>query len=293
MDVQGRRPPIALALANAATSLAAGLWTFLDRGLLGGPEAMQGSARGTSLVIVAVAVPLLIVSLAGAQRGYAAALAGWGGATLYLIYNAVLLLFLTPFNSAFLVYVAMLATGLWSAGTLLLTPQVWELGRTIARDAPARGVAVYVWVVAGLNTLLWLGTVVPALDDPHPTPMLAGTGVATNAIYVQDLAVWLPLMAVAAAWLWRREGRGAVVVLAGLVLWSVEAVSIAVDQTFGVAADPNSTVVSTTLVVPFLVLAVIGLVPLWVLLRGGRVRAATSSAPPRPAGPRRALHRTS
>ena len=102
-----------------------------------------------------------------------------------------------------------------------------------------RGVAAYVWVVAGLNALLWLANVVPALDDAAPTPMLDGTGVTTNAIYVQDLAVWLPLMVVAAGWLSRREARGAVVVLAGLVLWVVEAVSIAVDQAFGAAADPE------------------------------------------------------
>jgi hypothetical protein len=278
MGAQTRRTAVWLALANAATSFAAGVWTLWDHGLLGGPAAMQGSARGTSLVIVVVAVPLLLASVAAALRGSAVALAGWGGSTLYLVYNAVLLLFLTPFNSAFLVYVAMLGTGVWSAAALALIPQVRELGQAVARDAPVRGVATYVWVVAGLNTLLWLGTVVPALDDPYPSPMLAGTGVATNVIYVQDLAVWLPLMAVAAGWLWRREARGAVVVLAGLVLWVVEAVSIAVDQTFGAAADPSSTVVSTALVGPFLVLAVVGLVPLWVLLR----RRQGPAGPPEP-----------
>jgi hypothetical protein len=277
-DVHERRLPVRLAVAHAATSLAAGLWTLWDHGLLGGPEAMQGSARGTSLVVVAVAVPLLLVSVAAARRGSTVALVGWGGATLYLLYNAVLLLFLTPFNAAFLLYVAMLGTGLWSAGALLLRPQVWDLGRTVAAHAPVRGVAAYVWVVVVLNALLWLANVVPALDDPQPTPMLDGTGVTTNAIYVQDLAVWLPLMAVAAWWLWRREARGAVVVLAGLAMWSLEAVSIAVDQTFGVAADPSSPVVSTSLVVPFLVLAAVGLLPLWALLR--------HRVPPAGAGPR-------
>ena len=294
MAVQ-QRLPVRLALATAGVSLAAGLWTVWDHGLLSGPEAMQGSARGTSLVVVAVAVPLLLACVAAARRGSAVALVFWGGATLYLVYNAVLLLFLTPFNSAFLLYVAMLGTGLWSTGALLATPQVWDLGGTVVREAPVRAVAAYVWVVAGLNALLWLANVVPALDDASPTPMLDGTGVTTNAIYVQDLAVWLPLMAVAAGWLWRREARGAVVVLAGLVLWVVEAVSIAVDQAFGAAADPSSTVVSTDLVVPFLVLAVVGLVPVWVLLR----RVATAGSRPGTASfpgtttTRRSLHRAS
>jgi hypothetical protein len=97
--------------------------------------------------------------------------------------------------------------------------------------------------------------------------MLDGTGVSTNAIYVQDLGVWLPLAAVAALWLFRRQARGAVVVGALLAMWVIEAVSVAVDQWFGSNADPASTVVSSSLVVPFLVLAVIGLIPLWFLVR--------------------------
>ena len=282
-----------LALASALTAFAAGAWTLWDDGLLGGPAAMQGSARGTSLVVVALGVPVLLASVLAVRRGSEMALVGWAGATLYLVYNAVLLLFLTPFNGAFLLYVAMLGTALWSLGSLVTSPEVWDLGRRVASTAPVRGVAAYVWVVAGLNALLWLANVVPALGDPHPTPMLAGTGVTTNAIYVQDLAVWLPLMAVAAAWLWRRQARGAVVVLAGLGLWCIEAVSIAVDQSFGVAADPSSTVVSTALVVPSLVLAVVGLVPLWVLLRRrtrpSAARPSTVVADGRSAD----LHRTS
>jgi hypothetical protein len=50
---------------------------------------------------------------------------------------------------------------------------------------------------------------------------------------VQDLAVWLPLMAVGAWWLWRRTGRGVVVVGSLLVMWVVEGIGIAVDQAWG------------------------------------------------------------
>ena len=40
-----------------------------------------------------------------------------------------------------------------------------------------------------------------------------------------------------------------------LAFWILESVSIAVDQAFGVAADPSSLVVSTDLIPGFLVLA--------------------------------------
>src|SRR4051812_16943077 len=254
-----------LAWGTATVAVLAGGWTFADPGLLHGPEAMQGSARGTALVLVVLAVPTLLVSLAMASRGVASALLVALGALLYVVYNAVLFLFLTPFNAAFLLYEAMLGLALWSVGYLGATRQVWTLGEDVAERAPVRAVAVYVWVVAALNAAAWLAAVIPSLR-PYPTPMLRGTGVQTNAIYVQDLAVWLPLATVAALWLWRRLARGAVVVAAVLVLWVIESVSIAVDQWFGAHADPTSQVVSLGLVGPFLALAVVGLLPLRLLL---------------------------
>jgi hypothetical protein len=255
-------------MVTASIAVVAAAWTFADPGLLHGPAAMQGSARGTAVVLGAMAVPVLLVSVRQAGRGSGAALVVWAGALLYVLYNAVLFLFLTPFNAAFLVYVALLGTALWATGYLLATREIWRVGDAVVGRAPARGVAVYVWVVVVLNAAAWLVMIIPSLGR-HPAPMLEGTGVETNAIYVQDLAVWLPLGAVAALWLWRREARGAVVVGAVLGLWVIESVSIAVDQWFGVQADPSSSVVSLSVVPPFLVLAVVGLIPLWLLLRAG------------------------
>ncbi len=219
--------------------------------------------------MVALAVPVLLVSLWQAARGSGAALLTWGGALLFLVYNAVLLLFLTPFNAAFLVYEAMLGTAVWAAGYLAGSRELWRVGEAMAMRAPVRGIAVYVWVIVALNTLAWLSRVVPALDDAYPSPMLEGTGVQTNAIYVQDLAIWLPLAAVGAAWLARRTARGAVVTGGVLAFWVIEGVSIAADQWMGASADPASTVVSPAVVAPFLVIAAVGLVPLWLLLRRG------------------------
>lgn len=268
-----------LAAVTSAVALVAAGWTFVDPGLLHGPAAMQGSARGTAVVLGAMAVPVLLLSVRAVRRGSARALVVWGGALLYVVYNAVLFLFLTPFNAAFLVYVALLASALWAAGYLLASPEVWRVATVISKRASVRWVSVYVWVVVALNTLAWLAMIIPSLTE-HPAPMLEGTGVETNAIYVQDLAVWLPLAAVAAVWLRRREPRGSLVVGAVLGMWVIESVSIAVDQWFGVMADPESPVVSLAVIPPFVVLAVVGLVPLWLLLRGaetelddGRVEA--------------------
>ncbi|MGO4599120.1 hypothetical protein [Terrabacter sp. 2RAF25] len=267
-----------LSVATAAVGAAAGGWTFADPGLLHGPEAMQGSARGTALVLLVVALPVLLGSWWRAARGSGAAVLAALGALLYVVYNGVLFLFLTPFNAAFLLYVAMLGLALWAVGHLCVSYEVWAVGQGVVERAPVRGVAAYVWVVTGLNVVAWLARIVPSLGV-YPTPMLEGTGVQTNAIYVQDLAVWLPLAAVAALWLWRREARGGVVVAALLGMWVIEGVSIAVDQWLGALADPASTVVSTALVAPFIALAAVGLVPWWLLVRRAPAFMARSGGP--------------
>lgn len=259
----------ALVLSGTAgvVSVAAGAWTLADPGLLHGPAAMNGSARGTALVLLCLAMPVLAASMWRARGGSAAAVLTWAAALLYVVYNSILFLFLTPFNAAFLLYVAMLGLGVWSVGALALSVGIDRLGKRFSPSAPVRGVASYVWVVVVLNALAWLATVVPALFDAYPQDFLKGTGVATNAIYVQDLALWLPLMAVAGYWLYRRQARGLVICSAVLGMWVIESVSIAVDQWMGSSADPTSPVVSSAMVAPFAALAVIGLVPVWLLLR--------------------------
>jgi hypothetical protein len=103
-------------------------------------------------------------------------------------------------------------------------------------------------------------------------------------VFVQDLALWVPLMAVAAAWLWQRTPRGYLLGGASIVMGVIESISIAADQWYGHAADPASTVVSAILTPIFAALAVLSLVVAWLLLRG---LAAARTPAPSPALPHR------
>jgi hypothetical protein len=249
-----------------AVAVVVGAGGTLLPGVLHGPPAMNGSARGTAIVMLAVSLPALLVAAALARRGSGRARIVWLGVAGHLTYNSVLLLFATPFNRLFLLHTTLLGLSLATLVAVAAATDVAALAARFDPRTPVRGVAAYLWTVVVLNTLAWLADVGPAtLADDRA--FLDGTGLTTNPIYAQDLAVWLPLAAVSAWWLWHRRPWGYVAAGAILVLWVAEAVSVAVDQWLGGRADPASGVASTAASVPFAVLAVVGLVPTWLLLR--------------------------
>jgi hypothetical protein len=255
----------ALTTGLVLVSAAAGVGTLVP-GMLTGPAVMNGSARGTAIVVLAVAVPLVIASSRlYADLGSVRAGMVWLGAAAYLTYNAVLLALATPFNPMFLAYVAMLGLALW---TMVALVAGLEDPAYLGTRGRARGVAVYIGVVAALNALAWLAAIVPALGADRPGSFLDGTGLITNPIHVQDLAFWLPAMALAACWLWQGRPRGVLLAGAGLVFWSVEALGVALDQVMGHHADPASDVASLGGALLFAVLFVVGLIPLGLLLGG-------------------------
>jgi hypothetical protein len=232
--------------AAVAAIAASGLTLFVPN-VLRGPAAMNGSGRGTAAVVLFAAVPLLAASMYSVSRGAARPVITWLGATAFLLYNSVLFLFITPFNQLFLFYVAMFALSFWSIVGVLRSMGVQAFAGRYSPRLPARRLAAYIGVVGVLNGLAWLGNVGPAVLSTRPPAWLAGTGNTTNAIYVQDLSFWVPLMIISAVWLWRRRPWGMVLGGALLVFGFIESISIAVDQWMGSAADPSSQVVSAGL----------------------------------------------
>jgi hypothetical protein len=280
-----------LSAGLAVTAAAGSLLTFTVPAVLRGTAVMNGSARGTALVVLLAGVPALACSMLLAARGSAAAVITWLGAAGFLLYNSLMFVFATPANRLFPLYLAMLALAAWSIGALLRQANVAALGALFSPRTPVRTIAVYLWVTVALNAAAWLARIVPAVVHDGTPPYLRGTGLTVNVVYVQDLALWLPLLAVAAAWLWRRRPWGYLLAGAGLVMWVLESTSIAADQWYGHAAAPASPVTSGALVPAFAALAVIGLIPAGLLLHGlsGGVPGVTA-APRPPVTPRRGWH---
>jgi hypothetical protein len=277
-----------LSASVAVLVVVAAVPTFVVDGILNGPPVMNGSARGTALVMVALALPVLVLGMVTSARGTPLGAAALLGALAYLTYNATLLVYATPFNELFLAYVALLGLSFWSMVSALLDPRP----PLLADALPARGIATFILVVVVLNALAWLRLVVPDLGE-DPPGFLAGTGLTTNPIHVQDLAFWLPAMAVVAVLLWQRRPSGVFLAGPGLVFWFIESVGVAVDQWFGHRADPGSDVATSAGVVLFAVLAAATAVPLALWLRAVAGRTRHPAGPPaRPSTHHHSTHST-
>ena len=258
-----------LAVASSAAAAA----TLFVPGVLRGTAVMNGSARGTALVMLVAGEPLLLAAMYFASRGSQRARIAWLGAAGYLAYNAVMFVLATPMNQLYLLYEVTLALSFWTAALVARSVDLEQLRQSFSLNFPVRRIAAYILAIVALNTFVWLSGAVPAVLSTGAPKVLEGTGLTTVPTYDQDLAFWLPLIAVAAVWMWRGIEWGRLIVGATLVMWVVEGVGVAVDQWMGSAADPASTVASAAMTPVFLALAAIGLLPLFFYMRNLRDRA--------------------
>jgi len=247
--------------------------------LVHGPAVMVGSMRGTALVMLAVALPIVIVSMAAARRGGVLGLAGWIGGVAFLAYQGWMFLFAVPFNGLFLVYVSMFAFGFWGLVALLVRLPAEAYAASFSPAMPVRLLGGWMAGSCLAFYALWLKNVVPASFDSVSPAFLAGTGMVTATNYVLDMALFLPFT-IAVAWaLWRRTPWGMLVGGAMLLMLVLESLAIGLDQWVGSAADPASTVASAALTPMFLVIATVGAGALALWWRGTvRTPAAPSAA---------------
>jgi hypothetical protein len=264
------RAPYVTSCALAAVALTAAAATFFVPGVLRGTAVMNGSARGTALVILVVGIPVLVIAMVFAARGSLRARIAWLGIIGYFAYNGVMFVLATPFNQLYLFYEAALGLSIWSAILVIRTVDIDELKRSFSVSFPRRAIALYLLVIATLNGAVWLAGAVPGVLSSTTPKVLAGTGLTTVPTYDQDLAFWIPLMVVSAIWMWRRIEWGRLAVGALMVMGIVESVGVAVDQLMGSSADPASTVASAAMTPVFAALAVTGLVPLFFYMRSLR-----------------------
>lgn len=221
------------------------------------PALTAGNARGTHLVILSLALPVLGTSLILARRGSLLAYLTWAGALAYLLYNAVIFAFATTFNPLFLCYVATLSLSVWSLVTLLTQMDRDAIRKDFAEKTPVRLFAGYLSVISMLFLVTWLKQIIPAMFDSASPAFLAGTVMLTSPVHVLDLGFLLPLGFLGALWLWQKKSWGYLLAGLLLVMMTIETASIAVDQYFGHVHDPSASLDAVPL---FAVLTVISLI---------------------------------
>lgn len=269
LNLRSSGSPSWLLLVSAAANAIAAAMTFFLPDILNGPAVMNGSARGTALIMLVLGVPLLLASTWLERRGSRWASIARLGALAYLAYNVFLLLFATPFNRLFLLYIVAMSSTAFALGASLLRADAAAIAERLP-PIPARIIGGYIWLIVVLNVFLWLRTVIPASLAEDPTSFLVGTGMATNPIFVQDLVFWLPSAGVIGWLAWTRRPYGALLAGSYLIYGLLESIGVATDQWFGSSADPSSEVATMGGVVIFAVLAVIGIVALAVYVRSAR-----------------------
>jgi hypothetical protein len=270
---------VRLTMALAVVAFTAG-WLIFFGGFLVGPEVMQGSARGTALMMSLVAAPALFLAAQRTIRGSTRWLFVWGGMSMFLVYNSFLLLTATPINRLFLLLVAAFGLAVATLVAVARTVDAEAVAQQCGPTMRVRPIAAYLGATVILNVLAWLARIVPATVSDRMPDLVEGMGIATVPTYLQDLAFWLPLIGLGAWLLWHRRPWGYVISGAALAFWTLEAATVAVDQWFGNRADPSSDIASAAVVVPFAVLAAITAVVFWSFLRHV---AEDSAAAPEPA----------
>ncbi|HYF72895.1 MAG TPA: hypothetical protein VD864_08730 [Nocardioides sp.] len=235
-------------LGLAALVSAAGSLFFPD--LLSGAPVTVGNLRGTALVVLVVGVPMLAAGAARARRGSVRGLVVWLGATAYLTYQGVMFCFGTPINALFLPYVALLALGVWSLAALVTATAAAPVLAAPGPRTPWRPLAGLLATFAVLNGLAWIARAAPVTWTGDRPDALAGSGLLTSPVWVQDLAFWVPAAVVVAVLTWRHSPRGAVLAGGMLAFYVVECLSVASDQWWGVRADDDHPAVASMSAVP-------------------------------------------
>jgi hypothetical protein len=165
------------------------------------PDVMRGQDLVT-LLTIPVLVGMAVLARAGSLKAHLV----WLGLLLYYAYSYVAYA-LSPFNDAFLLYVATLGLAGYALLDGLIRLDLTRAGPAMA-DTPRRPVG---WFLVGVGVLfvgLWLAMILPAIPGGLPDGRV--TYDIASVIHVLDLAFVLPLLLATGRMLLRGHPAGPV-----------------------------------------------------------------------------------
>ena len=187
----------AIALVMAAAS-AAGL---IFAGDIYPTQELRQAFVTTDAVNLVIGLPILLISLALAQRGRLVGLLFWPGALFYVLYHYIAYVFGMPFNALFLPYLFLLTASAYTTIALVAAIDPVAVQQRLGGAVPERLAGA---VLAGLATAFLLLLAVQMI-----TAVINQTAIvpAQLAVMVAD-GVTVPAWIVGGILLWRRQALG-------------------------------------------------------------------------------------
>lgn len=186
-------------LARAATALAAvaSLAGLLIPELYRDAPFWAQQARGIDVATLLLATPILAAGLWASRRGSPLGRLAVLGGLLYLIYNYAIYATSVAMNPLAAVYILILGLAVWSFGLSLTSVELAVTAEPVLTRLPRRTAAWFLVAVAVLFGLLWLGQIVSFTFTGVVPADLVRADLPANPVYAMDLALFLPLAAVA------------------------------------------------------------------------------------------------
>jgi hypothetical protein len=113
-------------------------------------DLMLGQIYGLDLIVLALVLPLLVLSVFSARGGSVRGLFGWSGMLMYLAYWYHYLLGGITFSPAYLLHLTVVGSSLFSLGVLAARLDVERIAHRFRRSLPVRSIAVLMLAGAGL-----------------------------------------------------------------------------------------------------------------------------------------------
>lgn len=168
------------------------------------------------LTILLVGIPVLVGGLWYAMQGSVRGRVVWLGGLAYMTYMWASIAVQITFNELFLVYVALFGLSLFTlVGGFVTTDAGAIRGAVEGQIRPSVYSGFLIVIGVGLAAL-WLSDIVPALLTGTIPVLVEEAGPQAMMSHVIDLGVVVPVIFLAAAWLYQRRSWG--FVFAGVVL---------------------------------------------------------------------------
>ncbi len=211
MSQQKNQTAFLLSTAILLLSIIASAGGLLITGLYRDNDFVKSAWFTNDLITLMVVSPLLGLALWFAQKGSLRWQLVWMGMLAYNAYNFAFYLFGAAFNPFFLLYVALFSLSVAALIFGLANLDVTHLAQRFSPKTPVKGISIYLLVIAIMLFLVEGGMILGYLFTGVLPETIVLTGHPTSIVFALDMALVIPLSAIAAVLLWKRHAWGYVV----------------------------------------------------------------------------------